>query len=167
MTIITERLTITEFTPDMARAVHLGSLDEDTQRFLPDEVFPTEEIAAEVIADLTECYAGTGGPFVYPMLLEGGIYAGYVQLVPCEGGWEVGYHTVKAHTGHGYATEAVQAFLPEMMARVGTDRVLGVCHGDNAASVRVLEKCGFRRIFEGEGTYQGYRCPIVRMEYRK
>lgn len=32
----TERLTITEFTPDMAQAVHKNSLDEDTRRFVPE-----------------------------------------------------------------------------------------------------------------------------------
>ena len=49
MKIETERLIITEFTPDMAQAVHQNSLDEDTRRFLPDEVFETVEDAAETI----------------------------------------------------------------------------------------------------------------------
>ena len=38
MKIETERLIITEFTMDMAEAVHLNSLDEDNRRFVPDEV---------------------------------------------------------------------------------------------------------------------------------
>ena len=162
MRIDTPRLVITEFTPDMARAVHLGSLDGDTCRFLPDEVFETEEIAAGVIADLIECYAGSEGPFVYPFLLEGE-YAGYVQLVPLEDGWEVGYHTVSAFTGRGFATEALTAFLPVMQSRLGFTQVAGVCDAENAASIRVLEKCGFRRVFEGDGLYQGAQRPIVRM----
>lgn len=45
----TERLVITEFTPDMAQAVHENSLDEDTRRFVPDEVFETVEDAADAI----------------------------------------------------------------------------------------------------------------------
>lgn len=163
----TARLVITGFTPDMAQAVHLGSLDEDTRRFLPDEVFETEAIAAEVIADLIDCYGGMEGPLVYPMLAEGA-YAGYVQLVPMEtGDWEIGYHTVKAHTGRGYATEAVQAFLPAMMDRLGLHQVAGVCDAENIASIRVLEKCGFQRVYEGEGMYQGSIRPIVRMVYTK
>ena len=47
MEIQTERLIICEFTPDMAEAVHLNSLDEDNRRFVPDEVFETVEEAAE------------------------------------------------------------------------------------------------------------------------
>jgi len=33
MLLETQRLTITEFTPDMAEAVHENSLDEDNRRF--------------------------------------------------------------------------------------------------------------------------------------
>ena len=166
MRIETERLVITDFTPDMARAVHLGSLDEDTRRFLPDEVFETEEIAAEVIADLMDCYSGTEGPFVHPMLLDGE-YAGYVQLVPIENGWEIGYHTVKAHTGQGLVTEAVRAFLPVMMDKLELTQVAGICDAENAASIRVLEKCGFVRVYAGDALYHGEIKPIVRMMYNK
>lgn len=165
MQIDTARLTITDFTPAMAQAVHLGSLDADTRRFLPDEVFPTEEVAAEVIADLIDCYAGPDGPYVHPFLLRDGTYAGYVQLVPMEDGWEVGYHTVAGHTGRGYATEALQAFLPHMMARLGLTSVEGVCDAENAASIRVLHKCGFRTVYTGEGLYQGSPRQIVKMVY--
>ena len=49
MLIKTKRLTITDFTPDMAYDVHKNSLDEDNRRFVPDEVFETAEDAAEVI----------------------------------------------------------------------------------------------------------------------
>ena len=38
----TKRLYIGEFKPDMALKVSQGSLDEDTRKFLPEEVFETE-----------------------------------------------------------------------------------------------------------------------------
>lgn len=44
---------------------------------------------------------------------------------------------------YGYATEAVAAFLPIIMARRSIAEIAGVCHGENMASRRVLEKCGF------------------------
>lgn len=166
MMIKSERLLIADFTPDMARAVHLGSLDEDTRRFLPDEVFETEEIAADVLTDLIDFYSGTEGPFVHPMLADG-IYAGYVQLVPIKDGWEIGYHTVKSMAGRGYATEAVRAFLPLMMDKLSLTQVTGICAAENAASIRVMEKCGFTRVFEGEALYHGEIRPIVRMVYTK
>ena len=163
MRIETSRLVITDFRSDMARDVHLGSLDEDTRRFLPDEVFETEEIAAAVIADLMECYEGTEGPFVHPMLADG-VYAGYVQLTPIEDGWEIGYHVVKSMTGQGYA---VQAFLPVMMEKLSLTEVEGICDAQNVASIRVLEKCGFRRVYEGSAPYHGEIKPIIKTVYRK
>ena len=48
MRIETERLIITEMTMDMAMDVHKNSLDEDTRRFVPDEVFETLDDAKEL-----------------------------------------------------------------------------------------------------------------------
>ena len=167
MMIETPRLRICDFTPEMARAVHLGSMDEDMRRFLPDEVFATEEIAREVIADLIECAASDEGPFVHPCLLPDGTYVGYVQFVPAEDGYEVGYHIVAGHTGKGYATEALGAFMPAMMARLGLHEVWGICDARNAASIRVLEKCAFRPVFSGDAPYQGSVSPVVKLVYSR
>ena len=62
MRIETERLIITEFTPDMAQAVHENSLDEDNRRFVPDEVFETVDEARETIEFLMGQYGRTEGP---------------------------------------------------------------------------------------------------------
>ena len=89
----TERLTITEFTPDMAQAVHENSLDEDNRRFVPDEVFETVEEAAETIGFLMSQYGSNDGPLIYPVLLKDSTNIGYVQAVPLDDGvWEIGFH---------------------------------------------------------------------------
>ncbi|MBR2660444.1 MAG: GNAT family N-acetyltransferase [Clostridia bacterium] len=163
MRIETERLVITEFTEDMARDVHLNSLDEDNRRFVPDEVFETEEEAREALLFLMSQYGSTEGPLAYPVLTRGGENIGYVQMVPLgNGSWEIGYHIAKKHTGRGYATEAVKAFLPVMADAVGTGEVLGICLSENTASKRVLLKCGFVPVFEGTGEYQGGQREIFR-----
>ena len=72
MRIETERLVVTEFTPDMAQAVHENSLDADNRRFVPDEVFETVEEAREVIDFLASQYGGTNGPLAYPVLTRAG-----------------------------------------------------------------------------------------------
>ena len=163
MRLETERLVITDFTPDMARAVHENSLDGDNRRFVPDEVFETVEAAAEAIAFLTAQYGNPAGPQVHPVLTkDGGENIGYVQLVPAEGGWEIGYHIAEKYTGRGYATEAVKAFLPVMAAETGIGEVLGVCLSENAASKRVLAKCGFVPVSEGPGNYQGETREVFR-----
>ena len=166
MYIETERLIITEFDPSMAEAVHLNSRDEDNRRFVPDEVFETIEEAAETIAFLMECYKTGNGPLVYPVLLKNGTNIGYVQAVPLEDGvWEIGYHIAAAHTRQGYAAEAVRAFLPVIMPKLNLQTMAGICLADNRASVKVMERCGFRKVFEGIGPYQGDQRPICRFIY--
>ena len=156
MKIETERLIITQFTPDMAQAVHLNSLDEDNRRFVPDEVFETVEEAADTIDFLMGVYETGDGPLVYPVLLKDGTCIGYVQAVPLEDGiWEVGYHIGGQYTKKGYATEAVKAFLPVIMPKLGITRIAGICLAENVSSVKVMERCGFIKEFEGVGPYQG------------
>ena len=152
----TERLRIEEFTPEMAQAVHENSLDEDNRRFLPDEVFETPGEAAETVDFLMSCYGGQEGPFVYPVLLKDGTVIGHVQAVPLEGGgWEAGYHIAKRYARNGYATEALRAFLPVVMKNLGIREIRGICAGDNTASRRVMEKCGFVLDREEFGWYKG------------
>ena len=140
---------------DMAMDVHKNSLDEDTRRFVPDEVFETLEDAKETIEFLMSQYGSAEGPLVYAMITKDeDKNIGYVQLVPIgEGKWEIGYHVAKAFTGNGYATEAVKAFLPVMAKRIGISEVYGIRLLENVASGRVLEKCGFQTFFTGEGMY--------------
>lgn len=152
----TGRLTITEFTPDMAQVVHENSLDDDNRRFVPDEVFETVEDASETIEFLMSQYGGREGPLVYPVILKSGENIGYVQAVPLEEGeWEVGYHIARPYTRQGYATEALKAFLPPVMETLGIGTIKGVCLADNIASRKVMEKSGFALEFEGIGNYQG------------
>ena len=164
MCIETDRLMITEFSMDMAQDVHENSLDADNRRFVPDEVFETAEEAAEAIAFLRSRYGGTEGPLAYAVLKKADRKnIGYVQMVPlADGAWEIGYHIAEGHTGNGYATEAVSAFLPVMADRIGTEHVYGICLKDNAASKSVLRKCGFQPVFEGTGEYQGEQREIFR-----
>lgn len=162
MVIRTPRLTLCDLIAGMAEDIHRNSLDEDTRRFVPDEVFETLEHARETLSFLMEAAHGAEGPFVYAVMLEGQGNIGYVQLCRTDDGWEVGYHIAKAHTGKGYAAEALQAFLPFAMEKLNEHRLLGIVLEENAASIRVLEKCGFRLVFQGEAPYQGAMRPIRR-----
>lgn len=166
MKIETKRLIITEFTMDMAESVHKESLDEDNRRFVPDEVFETVEKAAETVEFLMGVYENGNGPLVYPVTLKDGTYIGYVQAVPFDDGtWEVGYHIGKNYTKQGYATEAVNAFLPVIMKQIGITEIAGICLADNLASARVMERCGFIKLYEGSGNYQGEKREICKFVY--
>lgn len=167
MNIKTERLEITKFTLDMVEAVHINSLDEDNRKFTPDEVFETMEDAKDTVEFLMSVYESGDGPLVYPVLLADGTNIGYVQAVPMDDDtWEVGYHIGKAFTGNGYATEAVKAFVPVIMKKLDITEMLGICVVENTASIKVLEKAGFSKEFEGSGSYQGEDREICKFLYK-
>lgn len=168
MRIETERLIITEFTMDMAEAVHLNSLDEDNRRFVPDEVFETLEEAQDTVGFLMSVYDSGDGPLVYPVLLKDGTNVGYVQAIPLDNGiWETGYHIGGSYTGKGYATEALKAFLPVIMPRLGITEIAGICLAENKASVKVLERCGFVKAYEGMDMYQGAERSVCKYRYTR
>ena len=168
MNIKPPRLTITTFSPDMAQNVYENSQDDDTRRFVPDEVYDSAEEAREAIEFLISRYDSADGPFVYPIITnDDSKNIGYIQLCQIDdGSWEIGYHIAKQFTGHGYATEAVKAFLPAMAQKLNIKEVYGICLSENTASVRVLEKCGFVQIFQGLGAYQGKESEIVKTVWK-
>lgn len=168
MLIETERLMITEFTPDMAQDVQENSTDEDNRRFVPDEVWETVEEAKETLEFLISQYTASEGPLVYPIIIRKTMEnIGYVQLCPIEDGkWEVGYHIAKKYTGNGYAAEAVRAFLPVIAKQVNIREIYGICLEENKASLAVMKKCGFESVFSGIGLYQGTEQKIVKKVWR-
>ena len=168
MLVETERLIITEFTMDMAKTVQANSVDEDNRRFVPDEVWESVEEAEETLEYLISRYGSSEGPFVYPVIVkETQENVGYVQLCPIDNGkWEIGYHIAKRHTGKGYATEAVKAFLPVISEQVGAAGVYGICLEENKASQAVMHKCGFETIFRGVDKYQDEDREIVKSIWR-
>ncbi len=168
MNIKSSRLTITTFSPDMAQSVYENSQDNDTRRFVPDEVYDSAEEARAAIEFLISRYASADGPFVYPIITnDGNQNMGYVQLCQInDASWEIGYHIAKQFTGKGYATEAVKAFLPEMTKKLNIKEVYGICLAENTASVHVLEKCGFVQVFQGMGDYQGKEAQIVKTVWK-
>ena len=100
-------------------------------------------------------YGGCEGPFVYPVLRKDKTNIGYVQAVPLDGGiWEIGYHIGAKYTKHGYATEAVSAFLPVIMERIGVTKMAGICLADNIASQNL--PCRQHRFAKGNGKMRLY-----------
>ena len=57
---------------------------------------------------------------------------------------EVGYWLARACWGQGYATECLKALTVYGLETLRMDEIVAVCHPDNAASLRVLEKAGYR-----------------------
>lgn len=89
-----------------------------------------------------------------------------MQAIPLEdGAWEIGCHIGGNYTKHGYATEAVRAFLPVIMTQFGIEEITGICLAENKASVKVMKRCGFAKQYEGPGPYQGQQREICRFVF--
>ena len=82
--------------------------------------------------------------------------AGHVSSYVGDVGLEVTYWLGREYWGRGIATAALQAFL-----LIETHRPLrGRAAADNAASLRVMEKCGFVRIGDDRGYANARRAEI-------
>ncbi len=84
-----------------------------------------------------------------------GQMVGHIEFFPPVGYWdafELSYQLYdERHAGEGYTTEAVQLLIDYLTATKKQHRIHLVIVPDNAASVRVAEKCGFVL----EGTVRG------------
>ena len=77
---------------------------------------------------------------------------------------EIGYEILEEHQGQGYATEAVQAACHWAFLHPDVRSLEAETDAENAASQRVLEKCGFRP----NGTFgeEGPRFSLTPMEVK-
>jgi RimJ/RimL family protein N-acetyltransferase len=107
-----------------------------------------------------------GAPGTAKTIVWGGRVAGYVTsfIAPWSGQREVSYWIGRDHWGQGLATRALAAFVGGLAVRPLYARAAA----DNAASIRVLEKCGFVLIGRDRGfaTARGAEIEEVVMELR-
>ena len=66
----------------------------------------------------------------------------------------IGYWVGQPHAHRGYMTAALRVLLPSLFGELNLHRIEAACIPSNAASIRVLEKCGFTR----EGLARRYLC---------
>jgi RimJ/RimL family protein N-acetyltransferase len=65
-----------------------------------------------------------------------------LQYLPELDQTEVGFLLERLAWGRGFATEAARAALADGFGRVGLTEMIALVHPENAASRRVIEKCG-------------------------
>jgi RimJ/RimL family protein N-acetyltransferase len=86
---------------------------------------------------------------------------GYVGPPGSDGLVEIGYSVVPDYCGLGYATELVGALTKRALKLVGVRRVVAEADERNAASLKVLERCGFVRVGAGRETgHARFACEI-------
>jgi RimJ/RimL family protein N-acetyltransferase len=75
-------------------------------------------------------------------IVSGGVLVGAISCFQRDGKDYIGYWLAREHWGKGYATAALRLLLEEVRRRPLWARV--ATH--NPASLRVLERCGFREV---------------------
>jgi ribosomal-protein-alanine N-acetyltransferase len=139
-TVATERLRLPLWTADDVAAIRAGDRREGWHRDYPR---PDDRDAATIWRE--------GDPWTARHIVRGVTALGSIGFFgppePAADGVpevEVGYGLVEEARGYGFATEALQGLLAEA-DRAGV-RVRASVEPTNAASIRVLAKCGFTEL---------------------
>lgn len=151
---------------DVERLVELNS-DPDVMRYLGGAPAPREEAEAGVARTrmYRERYGGRLGVFTAESR-ESGEFMGWFHLRPDRArlddvkNLELGYRLKKKFWGKGYATEASLALVAKAFGALGAETVFAVTDAENAASRRVMEKCGLS--FEREYVDPDWKRKTVR-----
>ena len=85
--------------------------------------------------------------------LVGGLTLANIRRGVAQAG-SIGYWTGAPFAGKGYMTAAVRALIPFCFQTLRLNRLEAACIPGNTASIRLLEKTGFKR----EGYARGYLC---------
>lgn len=100
----------------------------------------------------------------YALALAGnGAFIGCAGLNATPRGLELGYWVGRPYWGRGYATEAAHALVDLAFRATPIDRLHVSCRVINAASRRVIHKCGFQ--YAGQGMLESLaagRVPVER-----
>ncbi|MCU0985149.1 MAG: bifunctional GNAT family N-acetyltransferase/(deoxy)nucleoside triphosphate pyrophosphohydrolase [Acetobacteraceae bacterium] len=150
--LVSERLRLRPLAAGDAAPLHRLINDWEVARNLGPVPFPyrLEDLAAwisktqgERAADRAFHFCITGREEEHPL--------GVIGLTRTErGAGRIGYWVGRRYWGHGVASEAVARLTSWAFGTLGLDRLIAYVADDNAASMRVLEKEGFRFTHEAE-----------------
>jgi RimJ/RimL family protein N-acetyltransferase len=143
-----ERLILRPFAAGDSTALAAYRSDPDVARFQSWDAPVTVAAASALIAELAAGDPHEPGWFQWAVerIDEPGLVGDLgVNLLEDERQAAIGYTMAPAFQGRGYASEAVARMLDHLFAKQGLHRVSAECDTRNGASVRLLERLGFRR----------------------
>ncbi|MET9959527.1 GNAT family N-acetyltransferase [Streptomyces sp. NPDC006326] len=107
-------------------------------------VSPFDEAAARARLDRDRRLRAEGTTLLLAITVDGGAPLGEVMLRRAPEGMEIGYAVGPAHRGQGLAARAVQVMAAYAFEELGAEQVILELESENAASVAVATKTGFR-----------------------
>ena len=144
----TERLTLKKLSLEDSEAVKAILTDRTVKKtyILPD--FKTEEELKKMFERLVR-YSRSRRHYIVGIYLEKNLI-GFINEVEVEGKTiELGYVIHPDHHNRGYMTEALSAAIKELFKK-GFYRIVTGVFEENVASIKVMKKCGMRKIKKEE-----------------
>ncbi len=143
-TIETPHLTLRAWSPEDAQALFDILQEDGILRYFPNPKPPPRSKADDYIAHHLAQWELHGYGHWAVVVRDGGQVVGWngLEYLPELDETEVAYLLSRGVWGRGYATEAARAAVQYGFEAAGLTAIIGLVHPDNAASIRVLEKCG-------------------------
>ncbi len=148
----TARLRLLPLTTDDVEALWPHVSDPEIPRFMSWEVHRDRAHTTQFLSDVTAAHhSGTG---VYWKIVQEETLVGLVSFHDIVGTVralridraELGYWIGRPFQGRGHATEAAREALRFAFEDLGLHKVIVGAFAENGASVRVIEKLGFRQV---------------------
>lgn len=132
---------------DLNNMIRLES-DPDVMKFTPSRIPQTIKKTEERLTSLLEKEATYAPLGVWAVELKHTAdFVGWFMLIKTEFEVpELGFMIVKNQWGKGFATEVARALIEFGMKSLKYPGVVAVTDHDNAASIHILEKLGFRKV---------------------
>ena len=139
----TERLTLDKLTErDRAPLIDMLRDGRVNAFYMVGEL---DDAAADRLFDALKRLSDSSVRIVLGIYLDGEIIGMINDTGIDDGAVELGWLISPAHHNKGYATEAVRALTHELFSD-GFNEVLAGAFEENAASLRVMEKCSMQRL---------------------
>ena len=141
----TERLVLRELADSDARALFLNYSDEEIAKNFLEAPLTDMEQAAQFI-EAFKAEFGQGEAITWAVTLKStdefiGTCSYMIEANSCA---EIGYDLSKAHWGKGLMSEAMRAIIEYGFDELGLQKVKADTLSENARSIRLLERLGFR-----------------------
>lgn len=135
--------------PEAGDVDPLFAIQGDPQAMRHTYCAPDREATREHLEAHAALFPENGfAPWVAVLRASGAVAGwGGLMIDPADPGWgvEIGYFIDKAHWGRNLASEITRAALSFAFEELGLQEVGAFARPENPASIRVLEKAGFRR----------------------
>ncbi len=147
----TSRTILKPFSEEDAEAAFGWLGDPAVMRYIPSGLDASVEDTRKRIAMYREHQAAHGFSRWVIRERTSGLLIGDSGLLALEavGGIDLGFRLAVSHWGKGFATEVAKAWVHAAVEDLRLPRLVAFAHPQNVASLRVLERVGFRRTGAG------------------